>query len=289
LASRLKEAEARLPAALASVYRHILVPAEKKTIRSIPLDMSVSKATLSQRVLDKLKDEQQILEKLDPTILIGDRFGLWPADKEVVSVKALAEYFTQLTHLPRLLNNTVIPESVAKGVQRGLFAYALGDADSKQFDTILFDNTSVTGERCEITDSAWLLRPELAKSLLPEPEPVGPTGTSVGGVGGETTGTGGGATTTGGDGEWTGGGGGVKIVGGERRLNRVRIAMRLPWDNWNDIYNEVIDPLAKEGADVVCEVTIVAKGEAAIRENTVELGIKESLSQRGIDADIQTG
>jgi hypothetical protein len=287
LAVRLNEADKRMPVALQAVYRHILVPAEKKTIRSIPLDMSVSKATLSQRVLDKLKDEQQILEKLDPAILIGDRFGLWPADKEIVSVKALTEYFTQLTHLPRLLNNSVVPECIAKGVQRGLFAYALGDADSKQFDTILIDDASVTSERCEVTDSAWLLRPALAKSLMPEPEPARPADTTGGGDSSETTGTGGG-TSTGGDGEWTGGGG-VKIVGGERRLNRVRIAMRLPWDNWNDIYNEVIDPLAKEGADVVCEVTIVAKGEAAIRENTVELGIRESLSQRGIDADIQTG
>lgn len=45
----------------------------------------------------------------------------------------------------------------------------------------------------------------------------------------------------------------------------------------------------KEGADLHCQIIIIAQGDAAIRENTVELGIKESLSQRGIDADIQTG
>ena len=72
--------------------------------------------------------------------------------------------------------------------------------------------------------------------------------------------------------------------------SRVRIDTKnLPWENWNDIYNEVIDPLAQEGADVRCDVVIVAKGDAAIRENTIELGIKESLGQRGIQADIQTG
>jgi len=32
----------------------------------------------------------------------------------------------------------------------------------------------------------------------------------------------------------------------------------------------------------------IAGGKDAIWENTVELGIRESLSQRGIDADIQT-
>jgi hypothetical protein len=64
---------------------------------------------------------------------------------------------------------------------------------------------------------------------------------------------------------------------------------QLPWENWLDIYNEVIQPLADEGAEVSSQVVIIAKGDAAIRENTVELGIKESLSQRDIEADIQTG
>jgi hypothetical protein len=45
----------------------------------------------------------------------------------------------------------------------------------------------------------------------------------------------------------------------------------------------------QEGAELHCQVIIIAQGDAAIRENTVELGIKESLGQRGIDAEIQTG
>jgi hypothetical protein len=63
----------------------------------------------------------------------------------------------------------------------------------------------------------------------------------------------------------------------------------VPWESWNDVCNEVIDPLAKEGADIHCQVIVIAQGDGAIRENTVELGIKESLSQRGIKAEIQTG
>jgi hypothetical protein len=45
----------------------------------------------------------------------------------------------------------------------------------------------------------------------------------------------------------------------------------------------------RQGAEPYCQVIVIAQGDAAIRENTVELGIKESLSQRGIKADIQTG
>src|SRR5262249_34967778 len=171
VAGRLRGAGARLPAARATAYRHILVPDKNKTIRCIDMGISVGKATLSQKVLDKLKDEQQILDKLDPAILIGERFGLWPQDQEMVNVGTLAEYFKQLTHLPMLLGSGVLPDCFAKGVQRRLFGYALGDGDKKQFDTILFDDKAVTADRCEITESAWLLRPGLAKSLLPEPEP----------------------------------------------------------------------------------------------------------------------
>src|SRR5262249_21881807 len=136
------------------------------------MGISAGKATLSQKVLDKLKDEQQLLDKLDPAILIGDRFGLWPPDQEKVNVRTMADYFTQLTHLPMLLGVGVLPDCFAWGVQRGLFAYALGDGEKKVFDTILFNEKSVGADRCEVTESAWLLRPALAKSLLPEPEPA---------------------------------------------------------------------------------------------------------------------
>jgi hypothetical protein len=297
LAQRLKEATARLPAAIMTAYRHILVPAEKKTLRAF--DMGISnysgRTTLSAKILETLIQEQKILKGLDPAILIGTKFSLWPDDQEMVNVRTLADYFTQLTHLPRLLGPDVLPACLAQGVHRGLFGYALGDGEKKQFDTIYYKNKSVTPTDCQIIESAWLLRPQLAEALMPKPEPataVTPgAGVSGSGVGVLTPeiGAGIGQAREDGEGPWTPGGG-VQIVEGERRLNKVRIDMRnLPWENWNDIYNEVIDPLVQEGADVRCDVVIVAKGDAAIRENTVELGIKECLSQRGIEADIRTG
>jgi hypothetical protein len=283
-----------LPGALTTAYRHILVPAEKKTVRC--LDMGISsysgRTTLSSKVQEKLIDEGSLLDKLDPDFLVptsalGKRFGLWPEDQEVINVRTLAEYFTQLTHLPRLHGPQVLPDCLAKGVQRGLFGYAFGDGEKKKFDTIYFNDKAITADRCEITESAWLLRPELAKTLMPKPEPVA-VGTTTGGTTGTTEVAAGG--TAGKDDGWTGGGGAVKIVKGERRLNKVRLNLKsVPWENWNDIYNEVIDPLVQEGADLHCQVIIIAQGDAAIRENTVELGIKESLSQRGIDAEIQIG
>ena len=226
LAGRLKEAEARLPAALTTAYRHVLVPDKNKTIRCIDMGISVGKATLSQKVLDKLKDEQQILDKLDPAILIGERFGLWPQDQEMVNVRTLADYFTQLTHLPMLLDAGVLPDCFAKGVQRGLFAYALGDGEKKQFDTILFNDKNMTADRVrdhrvgmaaatrarQVADArtragrhwqdGWRCRFDRHGSRQAR---IRPTGQAA---------------------SWTAvKGGGAKIVKGERRLNKVRIDM----------------------------------------------------------------
>ena len=124
LAQRLKEAEARLPAALMTAYRLILVPAEKKTLRTFDMGISnyTGRTTLSSKVLEKLIEEQQVLKGLDPAILIGPRFALWPTDQEVINVKTLADYFTQLTHLPRLLGPDVLPACLAQGIHQGCSA-----------------------------------------------------------------------------------------------------------------------------------------------------------------------
>jgi len=282
LAGRLKEAESRLPGALSAAYRHIVVPTANKDLRAFDMGVATlgSRDLLSKKVIDTLRDNEQLLAKLDPAQLIGKYWQLWPEDQDVLHVPTLASYFTTLTHLPALMNNDVLAEAISRGVERGLFAYALGDGQEKKFDTLHYREAGVS---VEIIDSAWLLRPELAKSLMPEREPPAVAVTPSDGkeraeaVGGK---------------EDRGDvvpSGGIKIVEGERRLDRVRIQMRVPWENWQDIYTEVIDPLAKEGVDIICDVTIVAKGDAAIRENTVELGIRESLAQRGIEADIDTG
>ena len=63
---------------------------------------------------------------------------MWPEDQEVIHLPTLAGYFTTLTHLPALSSIEVLKDSVAKGVERGLFAYALGDGNKKEFDTICF-------------------------------------------------------------------------------------------------------------------------------------------------------
>ena len=83
-------------------------------------------------VADKLIDEQHIIDKLDLGILIGDRFVPWPEDQEVINVK---------------------------------------NGENKDVDTICFNDNSVDATACEVTETAWLVCPAVAKGLMPETEP----------------------------------------------------------------------------------------------------------------------
>ena len=59
------------------------------------------------------------------------------------------------------------------------------------------------------------------------------------------------------------------------------------WETWFDFYNEVIDPLVAEGATISLRIHLDAQAEAGIDANTIELRIKESLQQRGLDAEVR--
>ena len=69
--------------------------------------------------------------------------------------------------------------ALAGGRGRGLFAYALGEDVTREFDTIQFKKRLVVDE-CELSETAWLLRPALAKEPLPGPETVTTGGTATG-------------------------------------------------------------------------------------------------------------
>ncbi|MFQ5473684.1 MAG: DUF499 domain-containing protein, partial [Dehalococcoidia bacterium] len=215
LAGRLKDAEAALPSKLAQAYRHIIIATDKKALRAFDMGVQTydGRTTISDRVYATLKDNDQLLERVDPALLTGTRWSLWPGDDHMLNTKALAGYFTQLTHLPMLSGAGVLRETISRGVERGLFAYALGDGEAKQFDTIRFKEPIVADE-CELSEAAWLLRPALAKELLPEPESAGIGASAIE----TTTGSGGGGQSGGDEAETLPRPGPPKIVEGERRL-----------------------------------------------------------------------
>jgi hypothetical protein len=190
-------------------------------------------------------------------------------------VADLWDYFVRYTHLPMLRDQAVLTGAIVEGLERGLFGYGLGDGEKLDFDTFYSPGRSPEGQLREAPQSAWLVRPEVAARIAPPgpeppmPPPVQPTlppaRPSV-----------------------TPAQPPLVAPGVERRYRRVVIRAPVRWENWQDFYNEVIDPLIREGADLSIRIEVTAQSDTGIRENTVELGIRESLFQRGITAEIET-
>jgi hypothetical protein len=73
---------------------------------------------------------------------------------------------------------------------------------------------------------------------------------------------------------------------GEQLLRRVQLSLRVTGKQWHAVYNKVITLLARDDAEVVCEVNILAQSDLGIRDGMVELGVREWLRHEGIQAEI---
>ncbi|NLD43059.1 MAG: DUF499 domain-containing protein, partial [Chloroflexi bacterium] len=138
LQNELDKARKGLPAAIWGAYTVIVAPngsADGQTSLWVKQEVGLSgyrpgEHTLSGRVWERLQEDERLLERLDPRLISegkGDQWRLWPAGDEMISVATLWDYFCRFPYLPMLSGRDALQQTIAWGVQRGLFAYALGD------------------------------------------------------------------------------------------------------------------------------------------------------------------
>jgi hypothetical protein len=73
---------------------------------------------------------------------------------------------------------------------------------------------------------------------------------------------------------------------GDRLLKRVRLVLRLTPDQWDDAGAKVVRQLAADGAEVICEVHLMAQSLHGIREEMVEGSVREWLRSQEITAEV---
>ena len=234
--------------------------------------------SIAGRDWKRLMDDQRLLDRLDPRLISegkGDQWRLWAADDDRINVEKLWDYFCRFPYLPMLTGTEALEHTIAWGVQRSLFAYALGDGDT--FDTLHF-RESLPSSDYPIIEGAWLLRPVLAEQILKpekdpfskpklEPEPV-PNHKGVM-PGGETDSS---PVPT-------------PPSPPPATYQQVTIETPIKWQQWYDFYQAVIKPLVKAGTEVRLELKLKATGE--IDANLVDLSVKESVSQLNRSGNVQ--
>ena len=287
LQNELDKARKGLPAAIWGAYTVIVAPngsADGQTSLWVKQEVGLSgyrpgEHTLSGRVWERLQEDERLLERLDPRLISegkGDQWRLWPAGDEMISVATLWDYFCRFPYLPMLSGRDALQQTIAWGVQRGLFAYALGDGPSLAFDTIRYQEPLSVMDFA-IAEGAWLLRPELAERLLVKEEAheevrVEEEGTAEVIIDG-------------------GAFGHVDADEAEEEdarrtvYHRLSVETPLDWQNWYDFFQAVIQPLVDAGATVRLNLGLRAEGDLDI--NMIDLSVKESVTQFSRDAEVR--
>jgi hypothetical protein len=258
---KIRNIENELPSIIASTYRHVVVANDKDKLKLFDMGTIVYSQTnpISNIVWQTLKEHEKLIEKLDPNLILSERWSLWPKSKNSINVKLLWEYFAQYTNLPILANETVLKSCITQGVSRGLFGYALGDG--KKFEKPFF-NKYIEEENIEISDTAWLIIPEIAIKLLPEEEQVSIKKISTSG-----------ATSI--------------IIEkvkepkkelGAKTVKELSFDASLDWQNWQNFFTYIISPLTEENSNIRIEIKFESKSEDGIQQDKID-AILESISQ----------
>jgi len=267
--TRMKEIEVRVPNSILVAYRHVLTSNQDKSglkefdLGSLSLDSS---STLSEKVAQTLKDNETLLDRLDPALLDNKRFGVWSPEQKALNLKELWHRFHQLTHLPLIENDNVLREAIAVGIQRKLFVVGYGD--EKKFDKIVYESSTL-GADIDLSETAWLIRRSQAVDLLPKEAPPEvpqiqdkPTLSSHEGL--------------------------IVKSGTVLKVQSVEIQATPDWRRWQEFYDEVIEPLISEGgAKVEIQVNIKAHSTEGIPKDVIETRIKENLTALRIKNNIE--
>jgi predicted AAA+ superfamily ATPase len=246
---KLKDADTSLSIKLLSAYRY-LAKASKDGIQTFDLGIPTigEKPTLTKRTKEYLKDQEVILTKLSPKVLLEKTFS---KEDERKNITEIYESFLKYPDLPIIENENVLKETIAQGVQTGTFGLAINE-EIHYCDSITF---------IELTEETQIVRKEIAQKIKEETEkpptpgeglkpstPVVPT---------------------------------VTTAPGKETITKLTLKANVPWDKLSDLMRGVFMPLNQEGAQINLEIKIEAQSTQGISKNTLDLKIKETLNQIG--------
>ncbi|MEM2112080.1 MAG: ATPase, partial [Candidatus Bathyarchaeia archaeon] len=245
---KLKDADTSLSIKLLSAYRY-LAKASKDGIQTFDLGIPTigEKPSLTKRTKEYLKDQEVILSKLSPKVLLEKTFS---KEDERKNITEIYESFLKYPDLPILENENVLKDTIAQGVQTGTFGLTTDDKICYG-EPITF---------LELTQETQLVRKEIAQKMKEETEKLPTPGIEAKPPTEITT---------------------VTTAPGKETITKLTLKANVPWDKLSDLMRGVFMPLNQEGAQINLEIKIEAQSQQGISKNTLDLKIKETLNQIG--------
>ena len=239
----LKETDSDLRSRAVSMYRY-LFKGSKDGIKKFDLGIPTigEEVSIALRVKRYLQDQEVLLNKLSPKVLLEKTFS---KDEESKSIADIREAFLKFVELPMLEGEHVIKNSIAQGVKDGTFGLKVGEEIFYQKET----------STQEISGDIFIVRKEVAEKIkeklgkMPPPQPSTPPS--------------------------------VTPLETPALIHKILLRVKVSWDKLSDMFRGVFRPLSEEGAKITLELKIDAVSEKGIKRDTFDLKIKETLNQIG--------
>src|SRR5206468_6190359 len=196
LVENVKRAERDLREAVWRSYKNVFLLAEDNSFRRIDLGLVHSSAATSlvELILARLKQEDLVVEGVSPNFL--SRY--WPPALTEWSTKSVRNAFYASPKFPRLLKADAVRDTIARGLDAGLFAY-VGKTAGGRYEPFVYKK-SLAGSDVEVSDDLFLITREHADEYIKARDSGAPTpaapgapsapGEGVGAAAGPTAGSG---------------------------------------------------------------------------------------------------
>jgi hypothetical protein len=154
-------AERDLKEAVWRTYKYILLLGKNNAIQEINMGMSNSSSATSlvTLILDRLKRDDILTLSVKPGRIVKN----WPPAMTRWNTKSVRDAFFSSPLFPRVLNDEVIKETIARGVSEGLIGYASEQIPGK-IDPFVF-NESINSADIEISDDVFIVTSEEAQRM----------------------------------------------------------------------------------------------------------------------------
>jgi hypothetical protein len=261
--------------ALARSYRHLYLLGKDNRLKHLDFD-GQARGSFVEQIVARLEKSEELTDKFAAHKLVP----LWPATMTEWSTKAARDAFYASPLLPRLRSDDALRRTIADGVSKGTLGYGVKGSAGPQ---LLHFNEPLSELQVEISEDAFIVKPERAKELRAPAPPAPQSGT---GPGGEARGsTGGGPAGTSGT--------TIKkpepIPGGlfgnspqqPERVGprKVKVNAEVPYTEFHTFYTGVINPLGRTGDRVRIEITVEGESERGFSPALLEDTVGEALQK----------
>jgi len=162
LEENLKRAKRDLQEAVWRSYKNIFLLDEKNALRKVDLGLIHSSAadSLVALILGRLQQEDLVVDGVSPNFLVRN----WPPALPEWSTKAVRDAFFASPRFPRLLIPDAVKQTICRGVEAGMLAYASKKPDGT-YDPFVFEAALKEGEM-EVAEDVYVIRREEAEAYL---------------------------------------------------------------------------------------------------------------------------